>query len=279
MGKQMPRSGPTTLALPPFSGATRRLVLIGLSVFFAVAVLGWVLPAQQFLSLIHYLNLVPAEVFGGRVWELLTYSFMPLDILGTLLTLLFLWFVGAMLEDARGSRWLYEIFFTSAIGGGLLASALSYTHVLDLSQYVSGFGPGAPLYGLLIAVLVLMGDREFLLFFLIRIQAKYLVIIYILIDIARLLLHQAPFFAALDLSGALCGWLYLRFAPRRGMGFGFSEQFYGVRNAYYRAKRRHAAKKFEVYMGKQGRTVNFDKEGRYIDPDGEKDPKDKKWMN
>ncbi len=139
--------------------------------------------------------------------------------------------------------------------------------------------PGA-LFGVLIAIAVLMGDREFLFFFLIRIRARYLVIIYILIDIARLLLHHEPFFALLDLSGALCGWLYLRYAPRRGLGFGFSEQFYGVRNAYYRAKRRRAAKKFEVYMGKQGRKVNFDKEGRYIDPDAErKDPNDRKWMN
>jgi membrane associated rhomboid family serine protease len=276
----MPSSDPITLALPPFSGATRRLVLICLGVFFVSAVLGWVLPGASYVAVFGHLVLVPAQLFHGQAWQVLTYAFLPLDILGTLLTLLFLWFVGAMLEEERGSRWLYEIFFASAIGGGLLASALAYTHLLDLSQTDGGLGPGAPLYGLMIAILVLMGDREFLFFFLIRIRAKYLVIIYILIDIARLLLHHEPFFALLDLSGALCGYVYLRYAPRRGMGFGFSEQYFGLRNAYYRAKRRRAAKKFEVYMGKQGRKVKFDSQGRYIDPDEErKDPKDKKWMN
>ena len=86
--------------------------------------------------------------------------------------------------------------------------------------------------------------------------------------------------ALLSLSGGLCGYLYLQFAPRRGLFFNFSEQFYSMRNAYYRAKRRRAARKFEVYMGKQGRKVKFDSEGRYIDPDEErKNPKDKRWMN
>jgi hypothetical protein len=58
-----------------------------------------------------------------------------------------------------------------------------------------------------------------------------------------------------------------------------SEGYFGLRNAYYRAKRRRAARKFEVYMGKQGRQVHFDKEGRYVDPDARKDPNDKRWMN
>ena len=61
---------------------------------------------------------------------------------------------------------------------------------------------------------------------------------------------------------------------------GFPEQYFSVRNGYYRWKRRRAARKFEVYMGKQGRKVSFDKDGRYIDPDEtRKDPNDKRWMN
>ena len=106
------------------------------------------------------------------------------------------------------------------------------------------------------------------------------VAISVLIALAVLLKDADQFGALLDLSGALCGYLYVRFAPRRGFAFGASEQYFGLRNAYYRAKRRRAARKFEVYMGKQGRKVKFDDEGRYIDPDEErKDPNDKRWMN
>jgi hypothetical protein len=113
----------------------------------------------------------------------------------------------------------------------------------------------------------------------INIKAKYLVAIYILIDVAVLLKGGDTFSALLHLAAGFAGYLYVQFAPSRGLSFGFTERLYGVRNAWYRARRRRAARKFEVYMGKQGRKVHFDKEGRYIDPDSTKDPNDKRWMN
>jgi hypothetical protein len=59
-----------------------------------------------------------------------------------------------------------------------------------------------------------------------------------------------------------------------------SELWFGLRNSYYRAKRRRAAKKFVVYMKKQGKDVSLDAEGRYVDPLGKAhEPGDKKWMN
>ena len=182
--------------------------------------------------------------------------------------MLTLWFTGAMLEDNFGALWLYEIYLTSAIGGGLLASLITTTHLFHLDPFFSaGIGPYAAIYGLLIAIAVVMGDQEFLLFFFVRIKAKYLVAIYILIDLATLLKSANPFEALLHLSGGLCAYLFLKFAPRRGLAFGFTERYFALRNDYYKNKRRRAARKFEVYMKKQDREVHFDKDGRYIDPD------------
>jgi len=274
----MARTGPTTLALPPFEGATRRLILICLGVFFAQAILSWVLPANLYAMVFGHLGLVPRDLFHGAVWQLLTFTFVPMDLLSELFTLLFLWFIGSMLEELRGAKWLYELFFTSAIAGGLLASVISLTHVLGLSPGSEGSSPYAAIYGLLIAVYLLMGDREFLFFFVIRMKAKYMVAIYILIDTARLLLHADPFGALLHLSGALCGFLVLKYVPRRGLSYAFTERYFAIRNEFYRAKRRRAAKKFEVYMRGQNRDVHFDKDGKYVDPD-DKDPQDKRWMN
>jgi hypothetical protein len=141
-------------------------------------------------------------------------------------------------------------------------------------------GASAALLGLLVAVAMRFGDQEFFLWFLVRVRAKYLVAIIVLIDVALLLKSGNTFGVVLDLAGGFCGFLYVCFAPRRGMAFGFSEQYFGLRNSYYRYKRRRAARKFEVYMGKQGRDVKFDSEGRYIDPDElKRDPNDKRWMN
>jgi membrane associated rhomboid family serine protease len=229
-----------------------------------------------------HLVLHPAAIGHGEVWQLASYCFLNLSILGILFSMLILWSCGSILEGSYGSRWFMELYFTSAIAGALLASASTFTHRLGLKPDDITAGAWPALYGVLMVIAIRFGDMRFMPLFPFRltISARYMVAIFVLIDLAILLRAHDTFTALTELTGALCGWLYLKYAPRRGLGFGFSEQLYGVRNAYYRAKRRRAAKKFEVYMGKQGRKVKFDSQGRYIDPDEERrDPNDKRWMN
>ena len=276
----MARSSPITATFPPFMGVVRRLILINASVFLGLLVLVILYPpAAAFVA--RHLVLVPDTAFHGEVWQPLTYVFFEGGLLNFVINNVFLWLLGAMLEATYGSRWFAELYFSASIGGALLASAISFTGILHLSPLSSGAGASSALFAILVTYGVRFGDMEFWLIpFPIRMKAKYMVALYIFVDLALLLRFGDPFSALLSLSGGLCGYLYLQFAPRRGLAFNFTEQFYGMRNAYYRAKRRRAARKFEVYMGKQGRNVKFDSEGRYINPDEErKNPKDKRWMN
>jgi membrane associated rhomboid family serine protease len=275
----MPRSGPIALSLPAFSGATRRLILLNVGVFFLLGLLRWLSPNLE--ELLHFhLALEPLALLRGELWQLLTYSFVETSILGILFGMLTLWFCGSLLESTFSGRWLTELYIASAVGAGLLASALSFTHVLGLRPDVLAAGAWSGIFGLMVAIAMLFGEQEFLLWFLLRIKAKYMVAIYILVAIALLLKQSDSFNALLQLSGALFGYLFVRFAPRKGLAFGASEQYFGLRNNYYRWKRRRAARKFEVYMRKQNREVHFDKDGRYVDPDElRKDPDNKHWMN
>jgi membrane associated rhomboid family serine protease len=279
----MPRSGPISLSLPAFTGVTRKLILANVAVFFALGLLHWLAPRLEG-ALLGHLLLEPLAVVHGEIWQLVTYSFVEQGILSILFGMLTLWFTGSLLEPSFGGRWLGELYFSSVIGGAILASAISFTHILGLRPEVAAAGAWSGIFGLLVAIAMIFGDQEFLLWFLVRIKAKYMVAIYILIAIAILLKQAESFGALLQLSGALCGFLYVKFAPRRGLAFGFSERYFGLRNNYYRWKRRRAARKFEVYMRKQNREVHFDKDGRYVDPDELKknprrDPNDKRWMN
>lgn len=276
----MPRSGPISLSLPAFTGITRKLVLANVAVFFALGLLHWLAPHIADLLRAHLL-LEPAAVAHGEIWQLATYSFVDEGLLSVLFAMLTLWFIGSLLETSLGSRWLLELYAVSVIGGALIASALTFTHVLGLRPDIIAIGAWAGIFGLMVAIAMLFGDQEFLFWFLLRIKAKYMVAIYILIAIALLLKQADTFGALVQLSGAFCGFLYVRFAPRRGMAFGLTERYFGVRNNYYRWKRRRAAKKFEVYMRKQNREVHFDKDGRYVDPDEAKkrNPNDRSWMN
>ena len=276
----MPRSNPITMTLPPFAGMVRRLIFANLAVFFVLALLGLFAPRLEGL-LTGTLALQPWSVVHGQIWQLVTYAFVHTGLLDILFGMLTLWFCGSMLESAYGSRWLTELYLSSVVGGAVLASALAFTGLFRLGPRAIGSGAWAGIFGLLIAIAMRFGDQEFLLWFTVRVRAKYMVAIYILIAIALLLRDANAFAALLQLSGALFGYLYLKFAPNKGLGFGFSEQYYGMRNAWYRAKRRRAAKKFEVYMSKQGRQVRFDEEGRFVDPDESRrrDPNDRRWMN
>jgi membrane associated rhomboid family serine protease len=276
----MPRSGPISLSLPAFSGITRKLVLANVAAFFILLLLHWASPGLAYLLRSHLL-LEPLAVAHGEIWQLATYSFVDEGLLSVLFAMLTLWFIGSLLEPSFGSIWLGELYASSVIGGAILASTISFTHILGLRPDIVAIGSWSGIFGLMIAIAMLFGDQEFLFWFLLRIKAKYMVAIYILIAIALLLKQSDTFGALVQLSGALCGFLYVKFAPRRGLAFGLSERYFGVRNNYYRWKRRRAARKFEVYMRKQNREVHFDKDGRYVDPDEAKrrNPNDRSWMN
>lgn len=277
-----------TLNLPSFSGATRRLVLLNVVVFFVLAILDWAAPAVG-LFLTSALQLQPSAVLHGLVWQPLTYSFLPTGVLGTLFALLSLWYTGTYLEDLFGSRWLYEFYLGNAVLGGLLAAVLSYTHLFDLSPHMVTVGAWAPVVALLIAFSVLAGDQVIRFNFILNMKAKYLAVLYVVFFLALLVRGADRFGSLTVLCTALSAWLYLRLAPRRGLAFGITERVYAARNDFYRWKRRRAARKFEVYMRKQNREVHFDREGRYIDPDtGKQSPShrdqhradnDKRWMN
>jgi membrane associated rhomboid family serine protease len=193
-----------------------------------------------------------------------------------LFELLSLWFLAGFLEQLHKSAWVTGLYAASVLGTAVAAAAIFIVgDTLRLSLVeVPLYGCFGGIFGMLVAIGVLYGDMEFLLFFTIGIKAKYLALIYALISIAMLFGEQ-KMYAFSQLGGALAGLLFIRLAPRRGITFAFSERWYGIRNRYYRWKRRRAARKFEVYMRSQGRTVRFDGNGRQIDEDHD----DKKRWN
>jgi membrane associated rhomboid family serine protease len=270
-----PRSSSLTMTFPPFAGFIRRIVLANVIVFFALALLGIAAPRAA-LFLTFHAALTPWSVLHGQVWQLITYSFLHAGILDILFSMLSLWFIGSYLEGALGSRWITELYFVSVLGAAFTAIIITYAHIPHLYPQLTIFGSNGAVFGVFVAFAVLFGDQEMLLFPLpFRIRAKYLVAIYILIAV-YIMISGGGLANIAYLGGALSGYLFAKFAPRRGISGGTSEWYFGLRNAFYRSKRRRAAKKFEVYMGKQGRTdVHFDKDGKYIDPD----KKDNHWVN
>jgi len=273
----MPRSGSTPFAFPAFHGATRRLVLWNLAAYFALvlAVLAFPHPAIPFFDRFGF---VPSAFLQlGWFWQPFTYSLVHPTLLGALFELLSLWFLAGFLENFHTPGWVTSLYAVSVLGTAAAATALyECAHLLGYSLgAILLYGCFGGIFGLLAAIGALYGEMQFMLFPLpIGIKARYLVAIYALISIAMLFGEQR-IYAFAQLGGALAGLLYILLAPRRGFSFSLSEKWYALRNRYYRWKRRRAARKFEVYMRAQGRTIHVDGYGRPID----NDPDDKKRWN
>lgn len=272
----MARLGATQLSFPGFRGATRLLVLVNVVTFFVLIILQSASPDLYGWLLLHF-ALWPKLFLHGWIWQPITYSFVQIGISSTLFALLSIWFLAGFLENLHSRDWVLGLYGTSVIGTALAgiaicAVALTLGHSVPNAPLFGSFGG---VFGMLVVIGVLYGDTEFMLFPLpISIKAKYIAIIYGLVAIAYFF-TGSWIYAFAQLGGALGGWLFTRLAPRRGVSFEVSERWYGLRNAFYRWKRRRAAKKFEVYMKSQGRTVRFDGSGRQI----EEDPDDKKRWN
>jgi membrane associated rhomboid family serine protease len=266
----MPRIGATSFAFPDFHGTTRRLVLVNLTAYFVLALAELALP-ELTREFVNWLVFYPNLFLHGAIWQPITYSLIhpTAAILGTVFELLSLWFLAGLLESLHGDSWVMSLYGFSVLGTALAATVIyAGSTVIGYSHVVAPlYGCFGGIFGLLVAIGILHGDMQFMLFPLpIGIKARYLAVIYGLIAIAMLFGDQS-FYAFSQLGGALAAWLYIRMAPRRGVSFVMSERWYGLRNRYYRWKRKRAARKFEVYMRSQGKTVRFDGNGRQIDED------------
>ncbi len=260
-----------SMGFPPFTRAIKWLVIINATIYLLMLILHGVAPLAE-LQIQQVFGLIPAAVLHGWVWQIVTYLFLHNGLFHILFNMLTLWMFGAALESSWGHKQFLEFYFFCGITAAFVTIAVAYAGLLpalgflQLSPVTLTIGASGAIYGVMVAFAVLYGDQEFFMFPLpFSIKAKYLVAILIFISLAQALGASRGQTVAqfAHLGGAFFGWVYVRFIPRRGLGFLVSERYYGTRNAYYKWKRRRAARKFEVYMRKQDRSQYFDEYGNY----------------
>jgi membrane associated rhomboid family serine protease len=291
----MRRMSSMGLSFPPFTRAVKQLLIANGVVFLAVALLGAFVEGGERWVQLHF-GLVPAlVVFRFWIWQLVTYAFLHAGLWHILFNMLALWMFGAQLEQDWGYNIFMQFYFFCAVGAALITIVVSFTGVLGPSPVVPTVGASGAIFGLLLAFGILHAESEIMLFpipFLIK--AKYFVIGLIFIEIFLTLssAHQAGASVAYmaHLGGLVFGYIWLKFVPRRGFAYATSERVFGIRNSYYRWKRKRAARKFEVYMRKHDDRGDykhedyFDEHGNFRDP-GAREPGKKNgdsrgpWVN
>jgi membrane associated rhomboid family serine protease len=257
-----------TLSLPPFTRAVTWLLGINTSIYLLMELLSRAAPDAVRFIYLHFELTPSAVVQHGALWQIVTYGFLHAGFWHWFGNMLGLWMFGAAIESAWGTRRFVELFSVGVIGAAITTIAVAYTHLLG-GPDTPTVGASGGVFAILIAFGVLFGENEIMMIpFPFLIKAKYFIGILIVVTLAFAMAGGGQVAYVAHLGGLLFGWLYVRRGPKPALvNVGFAEHYYGMRNSYYRWKRRRAAKKFEVYMRQHDRDVHFDEHGNYVPPD------------
>ncbi len=168
------------------------------------------------------LGLVPVLVWKKYfLWQLVTYIFLHGGISHLLFNLLALWMFGGELESYWGSRKFLRYFLFCGVGAGIC------TVIFTPYQFIPVIGASGAIYGILLAFGWLFPNRLIYIYFLFPIPAKYMVIIFGLIELFSSMEGTGGGVAHLThLGGLLFGLLYMAYPTIRQR----------IRREYYRRK-------------------------------------------
>ena len=174
------------------------LIIMGAMFLLQMIVSGW-------MTL--YLGLVPILVWKKfYLWQLVTYMFLHGGITHLLFNLLGLWMFGGELENYWGSKKFLKFFLFCGIGAGLA------TVLLTPRQFIPIIGASGAIYGILLAYGWLFPNRLIYIYFLFPIPAKYMVIIFGLIELFSSIGGTGGGIAHLThLGGLLVGLIYMAY--------------------------------------------------------------------
>jgi membrane associated rhomboid family serine protease len=166
-----------------------------------------------------YFGLIPLLVWKKYfLWQLFTYIFLHGGFSHIFFNLLALWMFGGELESYWGSKKFLFYFFLCGIGAGIFTVLFSSYPVI---------GASGAIYGILLAYGWLFPNRPILIYFLFPIPAKYMVIIFGLIEL---------FSSSSGTGGGIAHLTHLG-----GLVFGFFYMAYPIirqkfRREYYKRK-------------------------------------------
>lgn len=153
-----------------------------------------------------FFGLVPQFV-THRVflWQLVTYMFLHGGFFHLLFNMFVLWMFGSELEGVWGTREFLKYYFITGVGAGFL------TVITAPNSPIPTIGASGAIYGLLLAFGLLFPERYIYLYFLIPVKAKYLVVIFGVVEfVAALYGARSGIAHFAHLGGILVGLIYLK---------------------------------------------------------------------
>ena len=150
-----------------------------------------------------------------QIWRFFTYMFLHASFGHIAMNMFGLWMFGTQIEALWGQRTFLIYYVVCGLGGAIVYGVFNLT---GLAAYSPMLGASGAVFGILLAYGMTFPDRLILFMFIIPIKAKYLVILFGLIEL--LSIPQADGVARLaHLGGMAAGFIFLRiYAPALAAG-------------------------------------------------------------
>ena len=149
--------------------------------------------------------LVPAFI-GVRPWTVVTYMFLHAGFSHLFWNMVALYFFGPRLEARLGGRRFLALYFVSGIAGAL-GSLVTPTAAI--------IGASGAIFGVMLGYAHFWPRDQIYLFFVLRIEARWLVILMTMMALYQGLSGQSGIANFAHLGGFAGGWLYLRWLDLR----------------------------------------------------------------
>jgi membrane associated rhomboid family serine protease len=156
---------------------------------------------------LNLLGLVPAALFHGYVWQLVSYMFLHGSFMHILFNMLALWMFGSELEYEWGAKRFLQYYFVTGIGAGITNAVFQPHSMIPI------VGASGAIYGLLLAFAIRWPNRPILIWFLFPMPAKYFVILFGAIEFFASFTPSRGVAHLAHLGGILFGLLFLWIAP------------------------------------------------------------------
>jgi len=152
-------------------GLTRGVVILGL-----VSILIFIITSPNRTFFYPILGFVPSYALGKlMLWQFITANFMHGSLLHLCFNMLGLYMFGGPVEKTLNQKEFIKYFLICGVGGFVLTYLLWLIGMIPNAIFI---GASAAIYGLLLAFSILYHNKKVLLLFVIPIQAKWLAIIF-----------------------------------------------------------------------------------------------------
>jgi len=159
------------------------------------------------------LGLQPVAVFGGALWQPLTYMFLHGGVSHILFNMLSLWMFGVELERMWGTAFFTRFYLVCGVGAAATTLLLSLLPgALGESLYVSlTVGASGAIYGILMAYALYFPHRQIYMYFIFPVPVRIFVLIVGAISLFSAMGGPGDGVAhATHLGGLAVGYLYLK---------------------------------------------------------------------